>query len=102
MRRKDRSALSMPAAVQLSTVCPSRQRVTLRFVVRAVGIIDSIGLGVVNVLARGPSMPREGEHLLQPLEQAGQVHPINSDLQSCDTVSGGHRRGASPFAVRSH
>jgi hypothetical protein len=41
MRRKDRSALSMPAAVQRSTIWPSRQRVTLRLVVRAMEIIDS-------------------------------------------------------------
>ena len=58
MRRKDRSALSMPAAVQRSTICPSRQRVTLRLVARAMEIIDSTGLLVVNVLARRPSMPR--------------------------------------------
>ena len=57
MRRKDRSALSMPAAVQRSTICPSRQRVTFRLVVRAIEIIDSIGLLVVRVLARRPSMP---------------------------------------------
>jgi hypothetical protein len=34
----------MAAAVQRSTICPSRQWVTLRFVVRAIEIIDSIGL----------------------------------------------------------
>ena len=58
MRRKDRSALSIPAAVQRSTICPSRQRVTLRLVFRAMEIIDSMGLLVVRVLARRPSMPR--------------------------------------------
>src|SRR5439155_23731681 len=47
----------MPAAVQRSTICPSRQRVTLRLVVRAMEIIDSIGLEVVNVRARLPVMP---------------------------------------------
>src|ERR1700739_3165595 len=57
MRRKDRSALSIPAAVQRSTIWPSRQRVTLRLVVRAIEIIDSMGLLVVRVLARRPSMP---------------------------------------------
>src|SRR6478752_5358719 len=57
MRRKDRSALSMPAAVQRSTIWPSRQRVTFRLVVRAMEIIDSMGLLVVRVLARRPSMP---------------------------------------------
>ena len=49
MRRKDRSALSMPAAVQRSTMCPSRQRVTLRLVARAMEIIDSTGFEVVSV-----------------------------------------------------
>jgi hypothetical protein len=34
----------MPAAVQRSTICPSRQRVTLRLVARAMEIIDSIVL----------------------------------------------------------
>ena len=58
MRRKDRSALSMQAAVHRSTICPSRQRVTLRLVVRAMEIIDSTGFEVVSVLARRPSMPR--------------------------------------------
>ena len=58
MRRKDRSALSIPAAVQRSTICPSRQRVTLRLVVRAIEIIDSTGLDVISVLASWPSMPR--------------------------------------------
>src|SRR6185295_4938938 len=58
MRRKDRSALSIPAAVQRSTICPSRQRVTLRLVALAMEIIDSTGLDVVSVLARRPSMPR--------------------------------------------
>src|ERR1700741_1019760 len=58
MRRKDRSALSIPAAVQRSTICPSRQRVTLRLVALATEIIDSTGLDVVSVLARRPSMPR--------------------------------------------
>src|SRR5512144_2445127 len=57
MRRTDRSALSMPAAVQRSTICPSRHLVTLRLVVRAIEIIDSIGLEVVSVLASRPSMP---------------------------------------------
>src|SRR6201993_445702 len=57
MRRKDRSALSMPAAVQRSTIWPSRQRVTLRLVVRAIEITDSTGFDVVNVLASRPSMP---------------------------------------------
>jgi hypothetical protein len=50
MRRKDRSALSMPAAVQRSTICPSRQRATLRLVKRAIEIIDSTGFDVVSVL----------------------------------------------------
>ena len=57
MRRKDRSALGMPAAVQRSTICPSRQRVTLRLVVRAIEITDSTGLEVVNALASRSSMP---------------------------------------------
>jgi hypothetical protein len=57
-RRKDRSALSMPAAFQRSTICPSRQRVTLRLVERAIEIIDSTGFEVVSVLASRPSMPR--------------------------------------------
>ena len=39
-------------------MCPSRQRVTLRFVVRALEIIDSTGLEVVRVLASRPSIPR--------------------------------------------
>src|SRR5258705_4138970 len=70
MRRIDGSALSMPAAVQRNTICPSRQRVTLRLVVRAMEIIDSIGLLVVSVLASRPSMPRRArEHLLQPFAQ---------------------------------
>jgi hypothetical protein len=47
MRRKDRSALSMPAAFQRSTIWPSRQRVTLRLVARAIEIIDSMGLRAV-------------------------------------------------------
>ena len=50
MRRKDRSALSMPAAVQRSTIYPSSQRVTLRLVERAIEIIDSTGFDVVSVL----------------------------------------------------
>lgn len=58
MRRKDRSAFSIPAAVQRSTICPSRQRVTLRLMVRAIEIIDSTGFDVVKVLARRPSVPR--------------------------------------------
>ena len=33
----------MPAAVQRSTICPLRQRVTLRLVVRVMEIIDSTG-----------------------------------------------------------
>jgi hypothetical protein len=37
------ATVSMPAAVQRSTICPSRQRVTLRLVVRAMEIIDSSG-----------------------------------------------------------
>src|SRR6478752_1226770 len=57
MRRNDRSALSMPAAVQRNTICPSRQRVTLRLVALAMEIIDSMGLDVVSVLARRPSRP---------------------------------------------
>jgi hypothetical protein len=32
----------MPAAVQRGTICPSRQRATLRFVVLAMAIIDSV------------------------------------------------------------
>ena len=48
----------MPAAVQRSTICPSRQRVRLRFVARAMEIIDSIGLELVNVFAGVPVMPR--------------------------------------------
>src|SRR3954452_23630743 len=48
----------MPAAVQRSTICPSRQRVTLRLVVRAMEIIDSTGFEVVRVVARRTSMPR--------------------------------------------
>ncbi len=43
--------------VQRSTNCPSRQRVTLRLVVRAIEIIDSIGLEVVRVLASRPLIP---------------------------------------------
>jgi hypothetical protein len=72
MRRKDRSALSMPAAVQRSTICPSRQRVTLRLVVRAIEITDSTELEVVSVLVSRSSMPKpgDGEHLLQALAQA--------------------------------
>src|SRR6476619_2031477 len=71
MRRNDRSALSMPAAVQRNTICPSRQRVTLRLVALTMEIIDSMGLDVVSVLARRPSraQPGDGEHLLQPLPQ---------------------------------
>jgi hypothetical protein len=41
----------MPAAVQRSTICPSRRRVTLRLVLRAIEIIDLIGLLVVSFLA---------------------------------------------------
>ena len=48
MRRKDRSALSMRAAVQRSTIWPSRHRVTFRLVVGAMEIIDSTGLDVVS------------------------------------------------------
>src|SRR6266545_3449143 len=47
----------MPAAVQRSTICPSRQRVTLRLVVRAMEIIDSIGFEVVSVVASRPVIP---------------------------------------------
>ena len=69
-RRKDRSALSIPAAVQRSTIWPSRHLVTLRLVARAMEIIESTGLLVVRVLASRPSMPsRDGEHLLQALAQ---------------------------------
>jgi len=46
-------ALSMPAAVQRSTICPSRQRVTLQLVVRAMEIIDSPGLGEAGSGNRG-------------------------------------------------
>ena len=45
----------MPAAVQRSTMCPSRQRLTLRFVVRAMLIIVSIGFDVDQRL-REPSV----------------------------------------------
>src|SRR5687768_8435342 len=47
----------MPAAVQRSTICPSRQRVTSRLVARAIEIIDSIGPDVVKVRARVSVMP---------------------------------------------
>ena len=55
MRWKDLLALSMPAAVQRSTIWPSHQRVPLRLVVRAIEIIDSMGLLVMRDLARHPS-----------------------------------------------
>ena len=38
-------------------IAPSRQRVTFRFVVRAMLIIDLIGFEVTSVFASGPSMP---------------------------------------------
>ena len=68
--RKERSALSIPAAAGRSTMWPSRQRVTFRFVVRAMLIMDRV---------RGDERPREpsvdaqaadGEHLLQALPEA--------------------------------
>jgi hypothetical protein len=37
-------------------MCPSRQRVTLRLVVRAIEIIDSIGSDGVSVVACRPSI----------------------------------------------
>jgi hypothetical protein len=48
----------MGVSVQRGTICPSRQRVTLRLVARAMEIIDSTGLLVVGVLASRPSMPQ--------------------------------------------
>jgi hypothetical protein len=56
-RRNDRSALIIPAAVQRSTISPSVQCVTLRLVVRAIEIIESIGFEVTRVVASRPSMP---------------------------------------------
>src|SRR4051795_8564251 len=48
----------MPAAVQRSTISPSFQWVTLRLVVRAIEIIESMGLEVTREVASRPSMPR--------------------------------------------
>ena len=64
--------MSMPAAVQRSTICPSRQRVTLRLVVRAMEIIDSIGLRGGQRLGQAAvdAQAGDGEHLLQPFAQA--------------------------------
>ena len=61
----------MPAAVQPSTICPSRQRVTLRLVVRAIEIIDSMGFtgGERFGQAAVDAEAGDGEHLLQPFAQ---------------------------------
>jgi hypothetical protein len=51
-----------------STTCPSRQRVSLRLVVRAIEIIYSMGLLAVRVMAtRADAEPDDGDHLLQSL-----------------------------------
>jgi hypothetical protein len=54
--------------VQHSTTRPSRQRVSLRLVVRAIEIIYSMGLLAVRVMARrADAEPDDGEHLLRSL-----------------------------------
>ena len=73
----------MPAAVQRNTICPSRQRVTLRLAVRAIEIIDSIGLEVVNVLASRPSMPGRATVIIPvtaSVDDDGLVHNEGDDL----------------------
>jgi hypothetical protein len=50
--------LPMPAAIQRSTICPSRQRLTLAAWSRQISIIDSIELVLRNVRARVGGTPR--------------------------------------------
>lgn len=72
MRRKDRSVLSMPAAVRRGTIWPSRQRVASSLMVLLIEIIDSIGLVVVRALASRPSIHwrvGDGDHLPRPFAQ---------------------------------
>lgn len=69
IRRNLDSATSIPAAVQRRAMAASRQRLTLRWVVRAMEIIDSTQLVLVRVRFQrlGKSEAADGEHLLQAL-----------------------------------
>lgn len=57
-RRKERSVSSVPAAVQLFFVSPSRQRLTRPWSVRQIEVIDSMQFAFVSDCRDRPAMPR--------------------------------------------
>jgi hypothetical protein len=89
----------MPAAVQRSTICPSRQRVTLQLVVRAMEIIDSPGLGEAGSGNRRlPLAEPESQPAAHSLARSSSSRP-NSASSPGNHPGEGVQRVGDPFLV---